>query len=85
LPQLRPDPDAVSLAFRLALSDAVPAGASREERCRALEAARDRLHRLVEAGAGLPELAGELDRAFLLRALQKGFEQAWEQLTGRPW
>ncbi|SHI72559.1 hypothetical protein SAMN02745194_00948 [Roseomonas rosea] len=83
-----PQLDAASLAFRLALLDAVPAGRPLAERYAALEAARDSLHHLLERGPAVPDLPVTLrliqDRAFLATALCKGFEEAWDQLTGRP-
>ena len=86
-----PDPDraALRLAFRLALLDAVPPGGSIDQRCTALETARDHLAALLSRDANatdLPDtLRGIRDRAILAAALQGGFDEAWAVVTSRPW
>ena len=80
--------DALRLAFRLALLDAVPADAGMAERCVALNAARDRLAAALPVpgpAEGLPEvLRGLEERVVLAAALQGGFDDAWAIVTQFP-
>ncbi|MBP0495305.1 hypothetical protein [Roseomonas indoligenes] len=88
MPPVHPDRDALRLAFRLALLDAVPRDGTAAERCAALEAARDRMAAaLLLPGPpdGLPDEAMAVrDRAILAVALEGGFEDAWAVVTQFP-
>ncbi|MBP0444570.1 hypothetical protein J8J14_07220 [Roseomonas sp. SSH11] len=82
MPHRDPDFEALRLALRLALVDAVPAGLPPDAHRAALETARNRLMRHLQQdsdGQAMPQtLIGIRDRAKLAAALAGAFADALE-------